>query len=93
MRVYEKITYNLKEIRFKDTKEYVDGLLAELGIGYTDIAFLFTGDSVGTICNKAIKQIPTLAPYYHICPVGARYSQSPEEHWLAGTPDVFYIDP
>jgi hypothetical protein len=93
MRVYEKITYNLKDIKFKETKGYIDGLLAELGIGYTDIAFLFTGDSVGTICNKAIKQIPTLAPYYHICPVGAKYSQSPEEHWLASTPDGFYIDP
>lgn len=93
MRVYEKITYNLKDIRFKDTKEYLDGLLAELGIGYTDIAFLFTGDSVGTICKKAVKHFPALIPYYHICPAGARYSQSPEEHWLASTPDGFYIDP
>ena len=93
MRVYEKITYNLKDIRFKDTKGYIDGLLAELGIRYTDIAFLFTGDSVGTICNKAVRQIPALSSYYHICSVGAKYSQSPEEHWLASTPDGFYIDP
>ena len=92
MRVYEEITYNLKDIRFKDTKEYVDSLLAELGIGYTDIAFLFLGHLNGTVCKKAIKWFPALAPYHHICPEGTIYPKSPKEHWLASTPDGFYID-
>ena len=92
MRVYEEFTYNLKDIRFKDTKEYVDSLLAELGIGYTDIAFLFLGHLNGAVCKKVIKWFPVLAPYHHICPEGTIYPKSPKEHWLASTPNGFYID-
>ncbi len=92
MRVYENISYNLKAIKFKDTIEFLDSLLSELGIGYRDIAFLFTGDHIGSICNKVIKHFPALASYYHVCPEGAKYTQSQAEHWLASTPDGFYLD-
>lgn len=63
MQVFDKYTYNLKEIRFKDNKEYCDRLLNDLGLKYTDVGFCFWSDRDGSICDKAIKLFGNLSGY------------------------------
>ena len=41
MQVFETFTYNLNSIKFKDTKDYFDGLLGKFNMSYTDIMFCF----------------------------------------------------
>lgn len=63
MQVFDVYTYNLKQIRFKDNKEYIDGLLNELGLKYTDVGFCFWSDHDGSQCDKAIKLFENLSGY------------------------------
>lgn len=63
MRVFEIITYNLKQIAFKDTKAHLDDMLHNFGVEYTDVAFCFSSDKDGAMCDKVIKQFPHLATY------------------------------
>lgn len=73
MKVFEIATYNLKQVLFKDTKVYLEDLLAQLGIGYADVSFCFSSDRDGVMCDKAIKQFPGLAVY-------KQYYEEPQRH-------------
>lgn len=59
MRVYEVCFYNLKQIRFKENKEFFEGLLRDFGYSYTDIAFTFQYGP----CEKVAKFFPELNQY------------------------------
>lgn len=63
MHVFEILTFNLKNIRFKDNKDYFDSLLKDFDISYSDIAFCFTSDHDGKISERVVKQFPELKPY------------------------------
>lgn len=63
MRIFDIYTYDLKQIRFKDNKEYFDRLLKELDLAYTDIGFCFRPDFDGSICEKVTKQFESLRQY------------------------------
>lgn len=63
MHVFETLTFNLKQIRFADNKEYFDSLLKEFDLSYSDVAFCFTFDPEGKISERVIKQFPELKPY------------------------------
>lgn len=41
MQVFETISYNLKQLRFKDTKAYLDSLLGQLDVTYDNMGFCF----------------------------------------------------
>ena len=41
MRVFEMDSYNLKQLRFKENKDFFDSLLREHQFAYTDVAFTF----------------------------------------------------
>lgn len=59
MRVYEVLGYNLKQIRFKENKEFFEVLLRDFGFFYTDVAFTFTCGP----CAKVEKSFPELGKY------------------------------
>ena len=88
MRIFEIFTYNLNQIKFKDNQEFLDGLLEELGLAYSDIAFCFDGDSGGSVCDKAIKACPQLKEYKQYLPTSAQYLQSPPAYRFSSS----YVD-
>lgn len=51
--------YNLKQLRFKENKEFFEALLRDLGYSYTDIAFTFTYGP----CEKVARSFPELNKY------------------------------
>lgn len=59
IRVYEVFQYNLKQLKFKENKEFFEGLLRNLGFSYADIAFTFTCGP----CAKVDKAFPELRKY------------------------------
>ncbi len=63
MRVFEYFTYNLNQIRFKETKDFFDNLLKTLDLQYSGVAFNFENDDNGDICDKIIKKFPNLKEY------------------------------
>ena len=63
MRVFEYFTYNLNQIRFKETKDFFDNLLKTLDLQYSGVAFNFKDDYNGDICDKIIKKFPNLKEY------------------------------
>ena len=83
MQVFEYFIYNLKQIRFKDTKDYFDELLKMIDVEYSDIAFQFNAGSRDDRCEKAIKKFPELAEYKLYIPFSARYAVSQEEYFLS----------
>ena len=76
MQVFEIFTYNLNSIKFKDTKDYFDGLLEKFGLSYTDIMFSFTSDSSGNLCKKVVKTFPQLSEYIKHLEESERYFKS-----------------
>lgn len=50
MQIFEIFTYNLKDIRFKNTKDFFDILLESLNLKYSEIMFCFTSDLEGNNC-------------------------------------------
>ena len=76
MQVFEIFTYNLNSIKFKDTKDYFDGLLEKFGISYTDIMFCFTSDFSGNLCKKVVKTFPQLSEYIKHLEESERYFKS-----------------
>ena len=80
MQTFEKLTYNLKQIRFKENKDFIESLLYDSGFQYTDIAFLFSSDFTGEICDKVIKYFPKLAEYKHWYKESAFYPKSMPTH-------------
>lgn len=83
MQVFEYFIYNLKQIRFKDTKDYFDELLKTISVEYSDIAFQFNAGSRDDRCEKTIKKFPELAEYKLYIPFSARYAVSQEEYFLS----------
>ncbi len=83
MQVFEVFNYNLKEIRFKNNKDYIDSLLCQLGFTYTDIGFCFWGYSTGELCDKAIKYFPQLAEYKQYEEPSKYYPGSSEMYYFS----------
>ena len=59
MKIIEQIWFNLKQIRFKETKAYLDGLTDKYGWSYKNMAFSFCTGST----EKAFKMFPMLKKY------------------------------
>lgn len=76
MRVFEIFTYNLNSIKFKDTKDYFDGLLERFDMSYTDIMFSFTDGFSGELCQKIKKTFPALSEYILHIKESERYFKS-----------------
>lgn len=88
MRVFEFFNYNLKNIRFKENKDYIDSLLCKLGIEYTDIGFCFWGDDNGELCDKAIKYFPSLTEYKQYEEPSKYYPGSSEKRCFSSMCDL-----
>lgn len=82
MQVFETFTYNLNSIKFKDTKDYFDGLLGKFNMSYTDIMFCFAGDFSGNICGKVTKAFPHLSEYVYHLEESELYSGSVPEYYF-----------
>lgn len=68
MRVYEVIWYNLKQIKFKENKEFFESLLRDFGLSYTGVAFTFTCGPSRAKVDKAFPELRTYKQYndfYH----------------------------
>ena len=83
MQIFEIFDYNLNHIKFKNNKDFFDAMLKELGLKYSDIALCFHSDSLGSICDKAIKYFPKLEVYKQYLHISALYPQSPPEYRLS----------
>ncbi len=83
MKVFEVFDYNLNQIRFKQNKEFFDVLFKETGFEYSDISFMFTSDSSGNSCQKAIKLFPELEEYKHYYAESELYQYSSPEYRLS----------
>ena len=59
MKIIEQIWFNLKQIRFKETKAYLDSLTDKYGWSYKNMAFSFCTGST----EKAFKMFPMLKKY------------------------------
>ncbi len=82
MQVFEVFEYNLNHIKFKDNKGFFDGILKELNVEYSDIAFCFETDYSGSVCDKAIKHFPVLKEYKQYLEASERWTGSPPEYRL-----------
>lgn len=63
MRVFDIYTYNLKQLKFKDNKDFFDRMLSKYGFKYNDIGFCFKADFEGLVCDKTVSMFPALAQY------------------------------
>lgn len=82
MQVFESFIYNLKDIKFKDTKVFFDDLLETLKLNYSGIIFCFNSDSEGNNCKKVIKNFPQLEEYTQNLKESARYFKSAPDYCL-----------
>lgn len=82
MQVFESFIYNLKDIKFKDTKVYFDDLLETLKLNYSGIIFCFNADSEGNNCKKVIKNFPQLEEYTQYLKESDRYFKSAPDYCL-----------
>ena len=62
LRVYEIIMFNLKQIKFKENKDFLDALLEKYGYKYKSIAFDF-GSCEEKDIKKVTKSFPPLEKY------------------------------
>ncbi len=76
MQVFEVFYYNLNQLKFKDNKVFFENLLKKLRLKYTDIAFLFSSDQTGEICERTIKLFPVLKEYRHFYAESELYFRS-----------------
>ncbi len=83
MQIFDIYTYNLKQIKFKDNKEYFDCLLNKLDLEYTDIGFCFRSDFDGSLCEKVIKQFKNLGHYKKYLAESELYFKSVPEHQIS----------
>ena len=63
MQVFDIYTYNLKQLKFKENKDFFDRVLTEYGFKYEDIGFCFGSDLEGALCDKIVGLFSELAPY------------------------------
>ena len=65
MRVFDCCFFNITDkVKFKNTAAYIENMLAELSMNYTDIAFRLNCGPV----SKAVEKYPELKKYYCIDP-------------------------
>lgn len=76
MQVFEILTYNLKDVKFKDNINYFDDLLKASHVNYTDIMFCFNGDLGGNVCKKLIKMFPQFSEYVQYLEESKRFYKS-----------------
>lgn len=82
MQVFESFTYNLNNIKFKDTKVFFDDLFETLNLNYSGIMFCFNADSDGSNCKKVIKKFPQLEDYRQYLKESVRYFKSAPDYCL-----------
>lgn len=64
MKVYDRYSFNIADrVRFKDTKKYLDNMLASLGLHYNAVSFRFRGYI--TPLDKVTEAYPELNKYRH----------------------------
>lgn len=85
MRVFDTYYFNIiDKVRFKDTKPYVDKMLKDLGLSYTDVDFMLyevVQDKIPEICKK----MPNLKKYYFYNKTDNDYGiSSVTKDWQAG---------
>ena len=85
MRVFDTYYFNIiDKVRFKDTKPYVDKMLKDLGLSYTDVDFMLyevVQDKIPEICKK----MPNLKKYYFYDKTDNNYGiSSVTKDWQAG---------
>ncbi len=62
MRVFDKYSFNIiDKVKFKDTKQYLDDMLANMGLRYNNISFTFR--SFITSIDKVTEKYPELDKY------------------------------
>ncbi len=83
MQIFDIYTYNFNQIKFRDNKEYLDNLLAELGLRYSDVGFCFWSDYEGSPCEKATRQFKSLAQYKKCSQKSESYPRSLSEHQMS----------
>ena len=85
MRVFDTYTFNIADkVKFKDTKKYLDRMLAELGLNFKEVAFTFK--RFMTSIDQLVEKYPNLEkyryPYFQFNGEEILTSLTPE--WLDG---------
>ncbi len=88
IRIFEIFTYNLKNIKFKDTKDYFDNVLNVLNLNYSNIMFTFNGDVNGDICKKVTKTFSNLCEYVQYLETSTRYPGSAPEYCFSSIRNI-----
>ncbi len=87
MRAYERISFNLKQIKFKENKEFLDSLLEKYGYKYKNIAFDFALGSENDF-QRINKNFPALIKYKMTLPSDPNMSGSDQETYFSSVRDL-----
>lgn len=85
MRVFDKYSFNIADrVKFKDTKRYLDDMLADLGLSYRNVSFTF--ESFLTKLDKITEKYPGLERYRYTDPFsnGEDFLTSLTPQWTDG---------
>ena len=84
MRVFNIYRFNIADkVKFKDAQSYIQNMLAELGLGWSDLAFAASTVSGDRTISNVLEKLPELKKYFKSAedePMICSYT----ENWLSG---------
>lgn len=84
MRVFNIYMFNIADkVKFKDAQSYIQNMLSELGLGWSDLAFAASTVSGDRTISNVLEKLPELKKYFKSTengPIICSYT----ENWLSG---------
>ena len=84
MRVFNIYRFNIADkVKFKDAQSYIQNMLAELGLGWSDLAFAASTVSGDRTISNVLEKLPKLKKYFKSAedePMICSYT----ENWSSG---------
>ena len=84
MRVFNIYRFNIADkVKFKDAQSYIQNMLSELGLGWSDLAFAASTVSGDRTISNVLEKLPKLKKYFKSTENGPMIC-SYTENWLSG---------
>ena len=88
VRVFDSYGFNIiDKVRFGLTKPYLERMLAELGLSYSQLGFSAHAVYFDKVFDRVLEKYPALKKYYYTADSGLRFLSSFSEDWRNG--DVY----